>query len=225
MPETPLQWRILRARHRHPKPMSDQPQLPSTQRLTLRRFTLDDLDLHCALTSDPEVMRYVGGVKTRAETEELLRTRIVAYYDEHPGLGVWATLEKATGACVGMHLINHIQGESLIQVGYSLFPRYWGRGYATEMTMGVLRYGFEQLGLPQINAITDFPNIVSQRVLMKAGLQRNGERSFAHPRYADGPYAWFERTAAEWLAEHAPTAREANPGPHGETGNDRTITA
>ncbi len=205
--------------------MNDQLQLPSTQRLMLRRFTLDDLDLHCALTSDPEVMRYVGGVKTRAETEEMLRTRVLDYYDEHPGLGVWATLEKATGACVGMHLINHIQGESLIQVGYTLFPRYWGRGYATEMTVGVLRYGFEQLRLPQINAITDFPNTVSQRVLMKAGLQRKGERAFAHPRYADGPYAWFESTATDWLAEHAQTGRDGNPAAEGQPDTDRTITA
>jgi [ribosomal protein S5]-alanine N-acetyltransferase len=205
--------------------MNDPLQLPSTQRLTLRRFTIDDLDLHCALTSDPEVMRYVGGVKTRAQTEEMLRTRIIDYYDAHPGLGVWATLEKATGACVGMHLVNHIHGESLIQVGYTLFPRYWGRGYATEMTIGVLRYGFEQLRLPQINAITDFPNIVSQRVLIKGGLHRKGERSFAHPRYADGPYAWFERTAADWLAEHGEAGRDGIASTPDQAGNDRTISA
>lgn len=205
--------------------MNPQLQLPSTQRLTLRRFTIDDLDLHCALTSDPEVMRYVGGVKTRAETEDMLRTRILAYYDENPGLGVWATVEKATGACVGMHLINHIHGESLIQVGYTLFPRYWGRGYATEMTVGVLRYGFATLRLPQINAITDFPNTVSQRVLMKSGLHRKGERSFAHPRYADGPYAWFERTAADWLAEHGAAGCDGNPSTKHQSSNDRTITA
>ena len=69
------------------------------------------------------------------------------------------------------------------------------------MSIALLRYGFSQLQLPQINAITDFPNLVSQRVLLKAGLHRHGERSFAHPRYADGPFAWFERSAADWLAE------------------------
>lgn len=175
--------------------------LPATERLSLRRYTMDDLDLQCALTSDPQVMRYVGGVKTREQTEELLRTRIIAYYDAYPGLGVWATLERATGACIGMHLLNHIQGESLIQVGYSLFPRYWGRGYATEMSIALLRYGFAHMKLAQITALTDLPNLASQRVLLKAGLHRHGERSFAHPRYADGPYAWFERDAADWLAE------------------------
>jgi ribosomal-protein-alanine N-acetyltransferase len=100
-----------------------------------------------------------------------------------------------------VHLLNEMQGETHIQVGYILFKHYWGRGYATEMSIALLRYGFTQMRLPQIVAITDLPHVVSQRVLLKAGLHRNGERSFAHPRYADGPFAWFERDAADWLAE------------------------
>jgi ribosomal-protein-alanine N-acetyltransferase len=175
--------------------------LPTTERLSLRRLTMDDLEMQCELSGDPEVTRYVGGVKTREETEDMLKTRILPYYQQHPGLGAWATLERATGECIGVHLLNHIQGESLIQVGYILFKKHWGKGYATEMSIALLRYGFSQLQLPQINAITDFPNHVSQRVLLKAGLHRNGERAFSHPRYADGPYAWFERDAAGWLAD------------------------
>jgi [ribosomal protein S5]-alanine N-acetyltransferase len=58
--------------------------------------------------------------------------------------------------------------------------------------------------LPRIVGITDLPNIASQRVLLKAGLRRNGERSFAHPAYASqGPLAWFERDAESWLADNA----------------------
>ena len=177
--------------------------LPTTERLALRRFTPDDLDLLDRMNSDAEVMRHVGGVKDRAKTEEMLKTRILAYYEEHPGLGVWATLDRANGTCVGMHLLNHIQGEAFIQVGYVLLRPYWGRGYATEMSIALLRYGFEELGLAQIVGITDLPNLASQHVLGKAGLHRHGERAFAHPAYAaSGPLAWFERDAADWLAEH-----------------------
>ena len=122
-----------------------------------------------------------------------------SYYDEHPGLGVWATIERATGACVGCHVLNHIQGEELIQVGYILFKEGWGRGIATEGAAALLRYGFDDRGLSQIVAITDLGNVASQRVLEKIGLHRRGERSFAHPAYAgQGPFAWFELDAAEW---------------------------
>ena len=174
-----------------------------TRRLALRRFTLDDLELLDRLNSDPQVMRYIGGPIDRAKTEAMLKVRILEYYAEHPGLGMWATLERSSGACVGVHLLNHIQGESFIQVGYVLFPQHWGRGYATEMSLALLRYGFAELGLPQIVGITDLPNLESQRVLLKAGLRRNGERAFSHPAYAaQGPLAWFERDAEGWLADH-----------------------
>ena len=68
---------------------------------------------------------------------------------------MWATIERATGAVAGFHVLNHIQGETDIQVGYALFTDFWGRGYATEMAMALLHYGYGTLGLPQINAITD----------------------------------------------------------------------
>lgn len=174
----------------------------TTARLALRRFTLDDLELLVRLHSDPRVMRYAGGLLSREQSLEVLRDRTLDYYEQHPGLGVWATIERSTGDCVGLHLLNNIRGESCIQVGYLLYPEYWGRGYATEMAVRVLRYGFEALRLPRIVAITALENIESQRVLQKAGLLRDGERSFAHPAYQPGPLAWFERDAADWLAQH-----------------------
>ena len=174
-----------------------------TGRLALRRFTLDDLDTLARLHADPAVTRYLGGVKDRATTEAQLRTRILDYYEQHPGLGVWATLERATGTLIGFHVLNHIQGETDLQVGYALFTEHWGKGYATEMAVALLRYGYGTLGLAQVNAITDLDNLASQRVLLKAGLERKGERAFAHPAYAGvGPMAWFESQRDAWLAAH-----------------------
>ncbi len=170
-------------------------------RLTVRRFTLDDLDLVARLLADPKVTRHLGGPKDRAGAERTLRTRALDYYDEHPGLGMWATAERATGRVVGFHVLNHIWGEPDIQVGYALFQEAWGRGYATEMSVRLLRYGFEDLGLPTICAITNLDNTASQRVLLKAGLSRQGERTFPHPALAgEGPMAWFVAHRATWHA-------------------------
>lgn len=174
----------------------------TTERLALRRFTADDLDWLVELYSDPDVTRYLGGVMDRARTEKLLNVRILQYYDEHPGLGVWMTVERASGARVGFHLLNHIQGESIIQVGFSLIKSVWGRGIGTEMALAVLRYGFVDLALPRIAGMAGLGNHASQHVLQKIGLHRHGERAFPHPAYAsEGPMAWFERDAVDWLAE------------------------
>jgi RimJ/RimL family protein N-acetyltransferase len=173
-----------------------------TERFALRPFTAGDFDWLMELYSDPDVMRYLGGPKDRAQVEELLNVRILQYYDAHPGLGIWMTMERATGAPLGFHLLNHIQGESFIQVGFILSKPAWGRGVGTEMALALLRYGFVDLALPQIVGITALDNLPSKSVLSKIGLRRRGERAFPHPAYATaGPLAWFERDAVDWLTE------------------------
>ena len=90
--------------------------------------------------------------------------------------------------------MNHIRGESIIQIGFTLTKSAWGIGVATEMAAAVLRYGFDELVLPRIAGIANLQNHASQRVLLKIGLERRGERAFAHPDYASaGALAWFER--------------------------------
>jgi RimJ/RimL family protein N-acetyltransferase len=174
----------------------------ATERLELRRFVVDDLEWLVELYRDPDVMQHVGGPQDRPAVEELLHVRMLDYYDQHPGLGTWVTVDRSTGVPIGFHLLNHIQGETLIQVGYFLFKSAWGHGYATEMALRLVRYGFVDLGLPQIVAMTGLDNVVSQRVLLKIGLRRHGERAFQHPAYAfAGLQAWFERGAADWLGE------------------------
>jgi RimJ/RimL family protein N-acetyltransferase len=172
-----------------------------TDRLILRRFTSDEGALLARLHLDPRVMRYAGGVQTAEQSRAMFEQRVLAYYDANPGLGVWATIERASGECIGLHLINHIQGESDIQVGYLLYPEYWGKGYATEGARAALRYAYGELRLPRIVAITDLANVESQHVLEKCGLRREGERALSHPSYAAaGPLAWFVSERDEWLA-------------------------
>ena len=181
----------------------------ATERLELRRFTAHDLHWLSDLYNDADVTRYLGGTKTPAQAKALLTTRILDYYEAHPGLGIWMTIERASGNPLGFHLLNHIQGESFIQVGFVLSKPAWGRGFATEMALALLRYGFGDLRLHRIVGMASLGNLASQHVLQKIGLQRRGERAFPHPAYAaEGPLAWFERDASEWTAERGAGGRE-----------------
>jgi RimJ/RimL family protein N-acetyltransferase len=176
----------------------------TTERLALRRFTPEDADWFAALYSDEDVTRYLGGTRDRAGADELLNARILDYYRQHPGLGIWITVERSTGRRLGFHLLNHIQGESIIQVGFTLEKPAWGKGYATEMAAAVLRYGFSDLALPRIAGMANLENRASQHVLGKIGLHRRGERAFPHPAYAAaGPMAWFERDGTAWLEDRS----------------------
>lgn len=178
-----------------------------TARLQLTRYRPEDLDELARLNADPRVMQHLGGTITRAESEAVLKGRILSYYLEHPGLGVWRTLERDSGDCIGFHLLNHIRGTDLVQVGYRLFPDHWGKGYATEMSIGLLRYGFQQLGLHSLCGITALANTDSQKVLLKSGLQARGERVFEDAAYRDyGPLKFFESGRQDWLSWQASTA-------------------
>lgn len=175
----------------------------ATPRLFARHFRRDDLEWFVALHADVEVMRYLGGVKDRNAATDIFTNRVLDYYEAHPGLGVWMTLERSTGEPIGFHLLNHIQGETIVQVGYTLARSSWGKGYATEMAREVLRYGFADLKLPRISGMASLANVASQRVLAKIGLRRDGERAFPHHAYAsEGPMAWFEREADDWLCDN-----------------------
>jgi ribosomal-protein-alanine N-acetyltransferase len=181
----------------------------TTHRLGLRRFRTTDLDWLASLYADPDVTRFLGGAKTEAQVRVMLTTRILDYYYVHPGLGIWMTIERDTCAPVGFHLINNIQGESIIQIGFGLARAAWGRGFATEMASALLRYAFVDLELDYLTGMASLANVSSQHVLQKIGLHRDGERSFPHPSYrAQGPLAWFERTAADWKAEHLDGRRD-----------------
>jgi len=181
----------------------------TTDRLGVRRFRTTDLDWLSSLYADPDVTRFLGGTKTEAQVRSMLTTRILDYYYVNPGLGMWMTLERASGAPVGFHLINNIQGESIIQIGFGLARPAWGRGFATEMASALLRYAFVDLDLDSVAGMASLANVASQHVLQKIGLYRRGERTFPHPAYsAQGPLAWFERTAADWKAEN-PDGRQS----------------
>ena len=148
---------------------------PSMPRLALRKFRADDVNDVYRLDSDPRVMRYVGdgSVRTREEVVAAL-ARALAYYRNYPGLGVWASEERAGDRFIGWFCLKYLPDAADIEVGYRLLPEAWGKGYATEGASTLVRYGFETLGLYRIVGVTHPENAASQRVLRKAGLRDAG---------------------------------------------------
>jgi RimJ/RimL family protein N-acetyltransferase len=147
-----------------------------TERLALRRFTLDDVDALVELDSDPDVTRFItnGAATPRAEIEKRVLPRFLGYYDEYPGYGFWAVIEKATGEFVGwFHLRPNpdhpIPDEP--ELGYRLRRAAWGKGYATEGSRALIDRAFTELGARRVFAETMAVNAASRRVMEKAGLR------------------------------------------------------
>ena len=77
-------------------------------------------------------------------------------------------------AFIGWFALKYAGRSTDVEVGYRLRHDQWGRGFATEGATALVQYGFHDLGLDRIIGVTHPDNVVSQRVLMKAGLADRG---------------------------------------------------
>jgi RimJ/RimL family protein N-acetyltransferase len=72
-----------------------------------------------------------------------------------------------------------------VEIGWRLDRGYWGCGYATEGASEALRFGFEELGLPEIVSFTAVINRRSEAVMQRLGMLRD-PATFEHPRCPEG---------------------------------------
>ena len=94
--------------------------------ITLRRMQSSDADALYRLLSDSVVMRYLEPHYDRAQAEAFLRRAGLA----EPPL-VYAVQEDEH--FIG-YVIYHDYDEDIVEIGWVLFPEYWGRGYVSELT-------------------------------------------------------------------------------------------
>jgi RimJ/RimL family protein N-acetyltransferase len=145
-----------------------------TERLILRWFTEADAQNLLELDSDPAVMRYLnGGVATPRElVEREILPRFLSYYERYDGFGVWAAVEKSSGAFIGWFSLRpHEESrQNEMELGYRLRRLVWGQGYATEGARALIRKGFTELGVERVTASTYEHNSASRRVMAKAGM-------------------------------------------------------
>ncbi len=146
-----------------------------TERLVLRRFTMEDADLLFELDSDPYVMRYVddGLPVNRQDIVENKLPAFLSYYDRYDGYGFWAAIEKETGRFVGWFHFRPGQGAGPLEpeLGYRLHTFAWNRGLATEGSRALVDRGFAELGIERVTAEAMAVHTASRRVMEKAGLR------------------------------------------------------
>ncbi len=139
-----------------------------TERLLIRQFTTNDQNNFFQLNGDEQVVRYIRPVKTFDESNQRLQ-EIIETYDKTPLLGGWAVELKSTDIFIGMMAVFPIEKSTNIQLGYSLIPKYWGRGYATEIANLGIKHAFNVVKLSTLFATCEVENSASLKVLQKTG--------------------------------------------------------
>lgn len=174
------------------------PRAIATDRLVLRRWTDADREPFAELNADPDVVEFLAGPLTRAESDDLI-DRIEATFDTH-GLGWWAVEVAATGRFAGFTGLSPVTfeatavdaadrllvGPPAVEVGWRLARHTWGHGYASEAARAAVADGFERCGLGEILSFTAVDNVRSRRVMERVGMTHRPDEQFDHPRLPEG---------------------------------------
>lgn len=183
-----------------------------TERLALRRFTVNDVDNLVELDSDPGVMHFINGGRPtpRSEIERETLPAFLDYYQRFAGYGFWAAVEKSTGRFVGWFHFRPAKDADPdeVELGYRLRRPAWGRGFATEGSRALVDKGFAELGVRRVVASAMAVHTASRRVMEKAGLR------YVRTFHQDWPYAIegdeegdVEYALLRWQWEQARAAR------------------
>ena len=154
-----------------------------TERMTLRPFTMDDVDDVLRLFSDPVAMQFsLTGVRDRAATTAWLE--LVIARTRHDGHGFWAALLNETGTYVGHAglLKQQVEGRDEVEIAYWFLRSHWNRGLATEAACACRDYGLGELDRDRLISLIIPENVASRRVAEKVGMRLEREAVWKNAR-------------------------------------------
>jgi len=143
-----------------------------TERLTLRRLSLDDAGFILALLNDPSFLRFIGdkGVRNLDDARQyILKGPIESY--RQLGFGIYLVALKIADVPIGMCGLVKRDALADVDIGFAFLPEFRSRGYAFESAAAVKDYGLSVIGLKRLLAITNNDNQASIKVLEKIGLK------------------------------------------------------
>ena len=168
------------------KYFGDFPEL-QTERLLLRKQELKDAANLQQLRSNEQVMTYMDSdPHLDVQTSEAFIARNLESNQQKSGF-FWVITAAATGSYCGDIILRRIdRSNARAEIGYTLLPEFWGRGYMKEAMRAVISFGFKDLGLHSIEANINPANNTSRNLLLKMGFLK--EAYFRENYYYKGKY-------------------------------------
>jgi RimJ/RimL family protein N-acetyltransferase len=143
-----------------------------TERLAIRRLTLDDAEFILDLVNQPSFLRFIGdkGVRTLDDARSYLRTGPMLSYERF-GFGLYRVSLRTDGTSIG--ICGLVKREALddVDVGFAFLPAFWSHGYAFEAASVVVAHARGELGLGRLVAIVSPDNDSSIKLLERLGMR------------------------------------------------------
>lgn len=144
------------------------------ERLNYRKLTKEDIPTWAEFFVDNDRLHHLG-MDLRKSKEELAEFWIdlqLGRY-EKVGLGHLAVELKNGGDFIGVGgiLPRELNGKHEFEIAYSIKPKYWGNGYATEIAREMRIFGTKNISPNRFISIIDLANLESANVARKNGMQ------------------------------------------------------
>ena len=143
-----------------------------TDRLLLRRFTIDDINDYFIWTGCPEVSRF-NMEKPHKNIEEA-KTELLQYINNYRNIDfyMWGIVfeNELIGFCCGNEMNEDIRS---ICIGYGIKKKHWNKGITTEATKALIDYFFN-IGFNRIFSYHNSLNPASGKVMLKSGMTFEG---------------------------------------------------
>ena len=147
----------------------------TTQRLTIRPVTADDLGDLFDINGDDEVTAFLPYATWQTPADGIAwlvrMEKLVTAETANQLVMVRTADQKILGTVL---LFNFNQASARIELGYVVGQPYWRQGYATEALAEVCNYVFAKLGIRRIEAEVNTNNLASNSVLLRLGFVREG---------------------------------------------------
>ena len=154
--------------------------LLNTPRLTLRDHRMEDLESYHRLFSDAQTMYYLDDLQTKTmeestaslmqAIEEISKTDRTKYF-----LRIQSRETAVHIGEIGYYIKELTPLGTCVEMGYFIYPSFWGKGYVTEAAQALMEYAFEENGVWRITAGCISGNRGSERVMQKCGMRKEGE--------------------------------------------------
>lgn len=159
-----------------------------TKRLSFRKVKSTDFYTWLPFHEEPLSHQYWAGLprEPKAACEEQF-ANIFRRYDKGLG-GMNALILKSENRLVGLCglLVQEVDGQSELEIGYSILPEKWGMGIATEAARKCKEVAFKNQWAKSLISIIHIDNLPSQKVALK-----NGMRLDKTTTYKDNPVQIF----------------------------------
>ncbi|OEU94826.1 GNAT family N-acetyltransferase [Streptomyces oceani] len=152
----------------------------TSDRLTLRTWTLDDVDAAVAVYGRPEVARWLSPGMDTVDDAQGMRLVLQQWIAEDsraiPPTGRWAVELTGEGRLLGgVHLLYLPPRGDDLEIGWQLAPDAWGHGYASEAGHTAAHWALGQPGIDEILAVVRPTNTRAAATAKRIGMEWVGE--------------------------------------------------